>query len=110
MSESQERRSRGRLIAAVRDRLRYRSSESDADRAASPVAAKPSLRPTPESPPDPLLEQLDAEASYHRDRYELYRARVVSGSPAATSLGRLRELERSATAAEERLAHARRRS
>lgn len=63
----------------------------------------------PQEHPDPLLEQLEAEARYHRDRYELHRARVVSGSPAATSLGRLRELERTASAAEERLAHARRR-
>ena len=60
------------------------------------------------SQPDHEREQLGAEARYHRDRYELHRARVVSGSPAATSLGRLRELERSASAAQERLAHARR--
>jgi hypothetical protein len=32
----------------------------------------------------------------------------MSGSPAATTLGRLRELERAATASQERLAHARR--
>jgi hypothetical protein len=110
MSKVQDPRSRGRLIAAVRARMRHRSSENDADRTVGPVAATPPPRPTPPSSPDPLLEQLDAEASYHRDRYELYRARVVSGSPAATSLGRLRELERSATAADERLAHARRSS
>ena len=57
---------------------------------------------------DDELEQLVAEARYHRDRFELYRARVTSGSSAATSLGRLRELERTATAAAERLADARR--
>jgi hypothetical protein len=90
--------------------MRYQSSENHADRTETPVAAKPPPRAAPPPAPDPRLEQLDAEASYHRDRYELYRARVVSGSSAATSLGRLRELERSATAAEERLAHARRRS
>jgi hypothetical protein len=90
--------------------MRYRSSENNADRSVVPVAAKPPPQPAQPSRPDPILEQLAAEASYHRDRYELYRARVVSGSPAATSLGRLRELERSATAAEERLAHARRRA
>ena len=55
------------------------------------------------------LESLEAEARYHRDRYELYHARVVSGSTMATSMTRLRELERTATGAEERLAHARRR-
>ncbi len=60
------------------------------------------------TPQDDELEQLVAEARYHRDRYELYRARVVSGSSAATSLARLRELERTATAATDRLAHHRR--
>ena len=54
------------------------------------------------------LEQLAAEAKYHRNRYELYHARVVSASARATSPTRLRELERTATAAEERLAHAKR--
>ena len=52
---------------------------------------------------------LQAEARYHRDRYELYHARVISGSLRETSAARLRELERTASAAEERLAHARRR-
>ena len=54
------------------------------------------------------LEQLAAESRYHRDRYQLYRARVMSGSAAATSPVRLRQLERTAQAAAERLAHARR--
>jgi hypothetical protein len=54
------------------------------------------------------IEQLEAEARYHRERYELYRARVRSGSSTPTSPTRLRELERTATAAAERLAHARR--
>jgi hypothetical protein len=54
------------------------------------------------------MEQLEAEARYHRDRYELYRARVRSGSSTPTSPARLRALEQSATAAAERLAHARR--
>jgi hypothetical protein len=56
---------------------------------------------------DGELEHLEAEARYHRERYELYRARIMSGN-AATTLGRLRELERTATAAADRLAHARR--
>ena len=55
------------------------------------------------------LETLKAEARYHRDRYELYHARAISGSAMTTSPARLRELERAAKAAEERLAHARRR-
>ncbi len=57
---------------------------------------------------DEELERLAHEARYHRERFDLYRARVVSGSSAATSLTRLRELERTATAAADRLAHARR--
>jgi hypothetical protein len=58
--------------------------------------------------PEHDLEQLAAEARYHRERYQLYRARVISGSSMATSATRLRELERTATAAAERLAHAKR--
>ena len=58
--------------------------------------------------PDHELEQIAAEARYHRDRFQLYRARVISGSSVATSPARLRELERTAIAAEQRLAHARR--
>jgi hypothetical protein len=57
---------------------------------------------------DHELEQLAAEARYHRDRFELYRARVISASPVATSTTRLRDLERTATAAADRLTHARR--
>ena len=58
--------------------------------------------------PDHDLEQLAAESRYHRDRFQLYRARVMSGSSVATSAVRLRQLERTANAAQERLAHARR--
>jgi hypothetical protein len=58
--------------------------------------------------PDHELEQLAAEAQYHRERFELYRARAISGSSTPTSPARLRELERTATAAQERLRHARR--
>ena len=56
---------------------------------------------------DEELEQIAAEARYQRDRFDLYKARVTSGN-AATSLGRLRELERTAAAAADRLANARR--
>jgi hypothetical protein len=52
------------------------------------------------------LSDLEAQARYHRDRLALYRARIQGSQP--TSLGRLRELERAATAAEERLRSARR--
>ena len=53
------------------------------------------------------LQRLAAEARYHRDRLALYRARVVSARP--TSVGRLRELARSARAAAARLRDAQRR-
>jgi hypothetical protein len=96
-----------RLIAAVRERLRSDSAARDAG-AAAPPAAVTRARPSRPAPPDPHIEQLAAEAQHHRERFELHRARVLSGSPRATTLGRLRELERTATAAQERLAHARR--
>ena len=50
------------------------------------------------------LEDLEAQARYHRDRLALYRARVLSANP--TSAGRLRELQRISTAADARLRHA----
>ncbi len=74
--------------------------------AAAPRPAPRVARERP-APPDLHLEQLIAEAQYHRNRYELARARVVSASPRATTPGRLQALERNAIAAEERLAHAR---
>jgi hypothetical protein len=99
--------SRRRLLAAVRDRMRAPTAvreEGEISPARPPTSApRPAVRA-----PDLELEQLEAEATYHRDRFELYRARVVSGSRVATSTTRLRELERTATAAADRLAHARR--
>ena len=50
---------------------------------------------------DPSLEELRAEAHYRRDRYALYRARALTGRP--TTQTRMRELEKAATAAQERL-------
>jgi hypothetical protein len=47
----------------------------------------------------------EAEARYHRDRLALYKARVHSGK--ATSLTRLRELERTAELAANRARHVR---
>jgi hypothetical protein len=38
------------------------------------------------------IEELRAEARYHRERYDLYRAKMYGGRP--TSVVRLRELER----------------
>jgi hypothetical protein len=51
--------------------------------------------------PDPAASRLEAEARYHRERLALYRARVYNSRP--TSLTRLRELERTSRAADERL-------
>ena len=53
------------------------------------------------------LTRLEAEARYHRERRDLYRARAY-GSDTTTS-GRLRELERAAAQAEQRLRSARER-
>ena len=95
------------LVAAVRDRVRGRDAthEVEAPSAETPVPVAPPSRP---AAADYELDQLVAEARYHRDRFELYRARVISASTVATSPTRLRELERTATGAEERLAQARR--
>ena len=53
---------------------------------------------------DPL-ESLIAEARYHRQRYDLYRAKMYGPKP--TSDTRLRELKRSLDSADARLAEAR---
>jgi hypothetical protein len=54
------------------------------------------------------LERLTAEARYHQQRLDLYRARVLSGSSRPTSPVKLRELEREAASAHDRLAQHRR--
>ena len=95
--------SRKGLLAAVRGRMRTQALAREAEEAASAPRRRKA-----EPPHDEKLEQLEAEARYHRDRFNLYQARVISGSSVATSATRLRELKRTATAAAERLAHARR--
>lgn len=50
------------------------------------------------------LERLRADARYHRERLELYRAKAYGPRP--TSPTRLRELERAHQGAQERLEHA----
>jgi hypothetical protein len=47
------------------------------------------------------LVELEAEARYARERYQLYRAKAYG--PRLTSAGRLRELERQSMFAEKRL-------
>ena len=85
---------RKRQVARVRDLMREDST---------PRREEPS--PVPPAP-QPDLEHLEAEVRYHRDRLRLYRQRVVSAKP--TDPVRLRELERVADAAVERLETARR--
>ena len=51
------------------------------------------------------LTRLEAEARYHRERLGLYRARAYGSD--TTTPGRLRELERAAAQAEQRLGSAR---
>jgi hypothetical protein len=53
------------------------------------------------------IEDLEAEARYARQRADLYRAKTYGPRP--TSPVRMRELERAAEGAEERLRRARRR-
>ena len=92
-----------RVLAPLRRRERRpkrKGVESSAPTHAVPRAAPP---PKPASNPD--VEQIAAEARYHRDRLALYRARM-HGAVDGTSLGRLRELERAAEAADARLRHA----
>jgi len=52
----------------------------------------------------PHVAALRADARYARERYDLYRAKVYG--PRATSMTRLRELERAHQAADARLRHA----
>jgi hypothetical protein len=52
----------------------------------------------------PRIEDLLAEARYHRHRYRLYRAKMYGLRP--TTMARLRELERICIGAEARLRRA----
>jgi hypothetical protein len=53
---------------------------------------------------EPQMDELRAEARYHRERYELYRAKAYAMRPTTTA--RLRELERAHLAADARLRRA----
>lgn len=52
------------------------------------------------------IEELQAEARYHRERHELYKAKTYG--PRLTSVARLEELERRRRGAEARLRSAQR--
>jgi hypothetical protein len=54
----------------------------------------------------PRLEDLRVQARYHRERRDLYRAKMHGGRP--TSPARLRELERTLALADSRLRRAER--
>jgi hypothetical protein len=56
---------------------------------------------------DPHIEELEREATYRRERYALYRARVAGPRP--TTAGRLRTLKQDSERAAARLAAARHR-
>jgi len=92
------------LISAVRDRMRQDASGPPVPEASPPAPS----RGRPPAQHDDELERLEAEARYHHDRADLYRAKTISGSSTPTSPGRLRELERTADAAADRLATAKR--
>ena len=51
------------------------------------------------------VQELEAEASYHRERLALYRAKVYGSRP--TSAVRLRKLEQASEYADKRLRHVR---
>jgi hypothetical protein len=57
------------------------------------------------TPRSPSIEALEAEARHARERYQLYRAKTYG--PRATSMTRLRELQRIHEGAEARLRRAR---
>jgi hypothetical protein len=57
---------------------------------------------------DERIDELEAEARYARERVELYRAKMYGSRP--TSMTRMRELERTAEGAQQRLERARERA
>ena len=74
----------------------------------APALPVKTVRHVPAAQPskDTDLSDLEAQARYHRERLALYRARMQGSHP--TSTGRLRELERAAAMADDRLRTARR--
>jgi hypothetical protein len=94
------RRRVGHFVARRKDARRL------GPRVPDPPPTSPVPRPAtpPAALPAPDLQELEAQARYHRDRLALYRARVLSARPA--SAARLRELQRTSAAAEARLRHA----
>src|SRR5688500_18844972 len=82
---------RRRLLAAMRERMRHDATVRESEDGGHSVPSEPPppfTAPLPAVEPNLELEQLAAEARYHRDRFDLYRARVISGSSAPTSSAR----------------------
>ena len=108
-TESPAMPSRSSRFPRVSRLMRHESARREAQ--AVPPATLATIPTKPRAPnttarvDDQNLDMLDVQARYHRDRLALYRARVYADKP--TSTLRLRELERTAAAAEARLAHAR---
>ena len=111
---------RVRLLSRVRERMRHDVETRDRTSASASGGAEPASSAADASArtdfvpvrrsnvPAPDLPQLEAEARYHRDRLALYRARASGGKD--TDHSRLRELQRMADAAADRLSNARRTS
>ena len=99
---------RSSLFPNVRRLMRREAARREAHEGPPPataaIAAEPRAPSSTARGDDQDLLMLEAEARYHRDRLALYRARVYANKP--TSATRLRELERTAAAADARLAHA----
>jgi hypothetical protein len=95
------------LLRRVRELVARRKKVRRPGSGASAPLLTPSV-PRPATPrvalPAPDLQELGAQARYHRDRLALYQARVFSAKPA--SAARLRELQRASAAADARLRHA----
>jgi hypothetical protein len=100
------------LLRRVRERVARRTATRRLGPGVSDPLPPPSV-PRPASPPAvaraalpaPDLQELEAQARYHRDRLALYRARLLNSKSAG--LSRLRELERTSRAADARLRAAR---
>jgi len=94
----------GELVARRRKARRLGSGAPDP--LPTPSVPRPATRRAfaRAAPPAPDLQELAAQARYHRERLALSRARVPSAKPA--SAARLRELQRASAAADARLRHA----
>ena len=94
-----------RVRRLMRREAARREAQDGAQASAAAILRPPAVVSATQELDDDRLATLEAEARHHRNRLALYRARVYANKP--TSATHLRELERTAAAADERLAHAR---